>query len=240
MSLLEVNNLVKKYNDRIVVNGFSLSIDKGEIVGLLGPNGAGKTTAFYMIMGLIKADRGNILFNHEDISSLPINERANLGLGYLAQEPSIFRGLTVAQNILSILESLPLSKQERLKQLETLLEQFHLSHLKDKSALVLSGGERRRLEIARTLVKEPKLILLDEPFAAVDPVIISELKKILIHLKEKGISFLITDHNVREIFSIADRSYLVQHGTITHSGKANELMQDPDVIRSYLGSDFRY
>jgi lipopolysaccharide export system ATP-binding protein len=239
MPLLEVNNLSKEYHGRLVVQDVSLKIEPGEIVGLLGPNGAGKTTAFYMIMGLEKSDSGSIFFQKKPITRLPIFKRARLGMGYLAQEPSIFRQMSVRENLEVILQTLGISKAEQKIKLESLLEEFRLEHLKDKPSVTLSGGERRRLEIARTLIQNPSLLLLDEPFAAIDPVTIDELKELILKLAEKNISFLITDHNVREIFKIANRCYLVQKGVVTHEGTPEQLMQNNDVVYSYLGSSFR-
>jgi lipopolysaccharide export system ATP-binding protein len=239
MPLLEVNNLSKEYHGRLVVQDVSLKIEPGEIVGLLGPNGAGKTTAFYMIMGLEKSDSGSIFFQKKPITRLPIFKRARLGMGYLAQEPSIFRQMSVRENLEVILQTLGISKAEQKIKLESLLEEFRLEHLKDKPSVTLSGGERRRLEIARTLIQNPSLLLLDEPFAAIDPVTIDELKELILKLAQKNISFLITDHNVREIFKIANRCYLVQKGVVTHEGTPEQLMQNNDVVYSYLGSSFR-
>jgi lipopolysaccharide export system ATP-binding protein len=236
MNLLEVKNLVKRYNGKSVVNGLSFSIKPGEVVGLLGANGAGKTTAFYMTVGLIQPDEGEVYFKEQNITALPIHKRAQLGFGYLAQEPSIFRSLTVEENILCILETQPLTnKQERLDQL---LQELHLEHLRKKKAATLSGGERRRLEITRALVTQPSLLLLDEPFANIDPLAVADVKHLIKHLKKKQISVLITDHNAREIFSIVDRSYLVQEGKVLLSGTTEELIHHPEARRHYLGEDF--
>ena len=199
--LLKVENLKKSYGDKAVVDGLSFEIRPGEVVGLLGPNGAGKTTAFYMTMGLIHPDDGKVLFKGHDATALPIHKRAQLGMGYLAQEPSIFRNLSVEDNILCILETLPLTSQQKKEKLQTLLHELHLEPLAKKKAAALSGGERRRLEITRALVTEPSLLLLDEPFANIDPIAVADVKKMIRHLKNKGISILITDHNAREIFS---------------------------------------
>lgn len=238
MPLLSVRNLSKEYNGRLVVQNITIEIEQNEIVGLLGPNGAGKTTAFYMIMGLEKPDTGEIFLENRPITRLTIDQRARCGMGYLAQEPSIFRQMTVEENLQVILETMPLTKKLRLERLDQLLEEFKLTHLKKKLAPTLSGGERRRLEIARTLIQNPKLLLLDEPFAAIDPVTIDELKELILGLSKKGISFLITDHNVREIFKIAHRSYLVQKGVVTHQGSKEVLCSNREVMDSYLGHQF--
>lgn len=237
--LLEVRNLIKQYSGKAVVNGLSFSIDPGEAVGLLGPNGAGKTTAFYMTIGLIRPDEGEVFFKGENISNLPIHHRAKLGIGYLAQEPSIFRQLSVEDNILCILETLPLSKDEKHKRLAQLMGELHLEHLRAKKAATLSGGERRRLEITRSLVTEPSLLLLDEPFANIDPLAVQDVKNLIRHLLKKGISVLITDHNAREIFSIVHRSYLIQEGKVMLSGTVDQLVNDPQARRSYFGEDFK-
>jgi len=239
MTLLEVKHLKKTYQGKPVVNGLSFSIQKGEVVGLLGPNGAGKTTAFYMTIGLIYPEDGQVYFKDQNITSLPIHERAKLGIGYLAQEPSIFRSLSVEENILIILETLRLSKAERKAILEILLNELGLINHRKKKAAALSGGERRRLEITRALIIEPQLLLLDEPFANIDPLAVQEVKHLIRHLKARGISVLITDHNAREIFSIVDRSYLVFEGKNLLSGTTQELMKSPEARRHYLGEDFR-
>lgn len=239
MKLLEVRDLVKSYGGKAVVNGLSFSVDEGELVGLLGPNGAGKTTAFYMTVGLIHPDKGQVFFKGEDITSLPIDKRAKMGLGYLAQEPSVFRALSVEDNILCILETLNLRRKEKLSRLETLLQELHLGHLRKKKASTLSGGERRRLEITRSLVTEPALLLLDEPFANIDPLAVADVKHLIRILKQKGISVLITDHNAQEIFSIVDRSYLVQQGRVLLSGTARDLTENAEARRSYFGEDFK-
>lgn len=237
MNLLEVKKLVKRYNGKAVVNGLSFEVKPGEVVGLLGPNGAGKTTAFYMTVGLIQPDEGEVFFKNQNITSLPIHKRAQLGFGYLAQEPSIFRSLTVEENILCILETLPISDPR--SQLNALLHELHLEHLRTKKAASLSGGERRRLEITRALVTQPSLLLLDEPFANIDPLAVADVKHLIRMLKEKGISVLITDHNAREIFSIVDRSYLVQEGKVLLSGTTDQLINNPEARRTYFGEDFR-
>ncbi len=236
--VLTVEELVKAYGGRRVVDGLSFHVDKGEIVGILGPNGAGKTTAFYMTIGLIKADSGSVLFHNEDISHLPMYKRARMGMGYLAQEPSVFRHMSVEENILSILETLPLSKPERLMRVEELLAELHLESLAKTKASALSGGERRRLEITRALATRPSFLLLDEPFANIDPIAISDVKEIAKLLSKKGISILITDHNAREIFSVVDRSYLVREGRVMLSGTVDELVSDEDARLHYLGADF--
>ena len=236
---LEVRDLVKAYGGRRVVNGLSFEVRQGEIVGLLGPNGAGKTTAFYMTVGLIKPDAGQVIFNGQDVTSSPIHKRARMGMGYLAQEPSIFRSLTVEENILCILESLPLSKMERKARLEELLVELHLTPLAKKQAQALSGGERRRLEITRALVTNPTFLLLDEPFANIDPISISEVKHLVTLLAKKNISILITDHNAREIFSAVHRSYLVAEGRVTLSGSVDELVNNEEARRTYLGMEFK-
>ena len=239
MNLLEAKHLVKYFSGRAVVNDLSFVIHPGEIVGLLGPNGAGKTTAFYMAIGLISPDAGAVYFKGQNITRIPIHQRAKMGIGYLAQEPSIFRSLTVSDNILCILETLPLSPQERRQRLTALLSELHLEHLADKKASTLSGGERRRLEITRALITEPALLLLDEPFANIDPLAAANVKHLIRLLKKKNISILITDHNAREIFSIVDRSYLIQEGKVLLCGTVDELLANPHARRTYFGEDFR-
>lgn len=236
---LEVQELVKNYGGRAVVNGLSFKVNSGEIVGLLGPNGAGKTTAFYMTVGLIRPDKGRVIFSGEDVTRFPMHKRAHMGMGYLAQEPSVFRNLTVEENILCILESLPLSKQERKQQLEELLGELHLERLAKKKAASLSGGERRRVEITRALVTKPSFLMLDEPFANIDPLSIQDLKHLIRILTQKQISILITDHNAREIFSIVDKCYLVQEGKIAFDGTVDELLSNEKARSTYLGSDFK-
>ncbi len=237
--ILEAKNLVKRYGGKAVVNGLSFFVNEGEVVGLLGPNGAGKTTAFYMTVGLIAPDEGEVFFQGKDISREPIHERAKRGLGYLAQEPSVFRSLSVEDNILCILELLPLKKKERLARLEELLGELRLTHLRKKKAAALSGGERRRLEITRALITNPSLLLLDEPFANIDPLAVQDVKELIRMLKARGISVLITDHNAREIASIVDRSYLIQEGRVQMVGSVQELLENPDARRSYFGDEFR-
>lgn len=236
---LEVTNLVKTYGGRRVVDGLSFQVKQGEIVGLLGPNGAGKTTAFYMTVGLIRPDSGQVLFNGQNVTHAPIHQRARMGMGYLAQEPSVFRQLSVEDNILCILESLPISKAEQKKRLADLLEELHLAPLAKKMAATLSGGERRRLEITRAMVTNPTFLLLDEPFANIDPISVHEVKELVRMLAKKNISILITDHNAREIFSFVDRNYLVCEGRVIRSGSVNELVHDDEVRRAYLGTDFK-
>lgn len=236
---LEVQDLVKTYSGRRVVNELSFSVGKGEIVGLLGPNGAGKTTAFYMTVGLIRPESGKVFFNGEDVTLVPMHQRARMGMGYLAQEPSIFRSMTVEQNVMCILENLDLTKVERKQRLEELLEELHLTRLAKKKAAALSGGERRRLEITRALVTEPTFLMLDEPFANIDPISVQEVKQLIKHLSAKGISILITDHNAREIFTAVDRSYLVADGKVMISGTVDQLINDDEAKRTYLGADFK-
>jgi len=220
------------------VRGVSLSVKRGEIVGLLGPNGAGKTTSFYMVVGIIAPDEGKILFDNQDITNLPIHIRARYGMGYLSQEPSIFRKLTVEENIMAILEMLPFTKIERIKRLEELLRELNISHLRRNKAYTLSGGEMRRLEITRALVTNPSFLLLDEPFSGIDPIVVGEAKEIIMELRRKGIGILLTDHNVRETLSITDRAYLIAEGRILISGTSNELIQDTKAREIYLGKDF--
>lgn len=236
--VLKVKNLSKSYSGKPIVNGLSFSVREGQVVGLLGPNGAGKTTAFYMTIGLIKPDSGSVYFKDQEITTSPVHLRAQMGMGYLAQEPSIFRNLTVEQNILCILETLPISRQERKRRLEELLEELDLTSLAKKRAPTLSGGERRRLEITRSLVTNPRLLLLDEPFANIDPLTIHDVKLMIRHLTSKNISVLITDHNAREISSIVDHSYLIQEGRVTHSGTITDLLASKDARSTYFGEDF--
>lgn len=238
MDLLEVKELVKIYNGRSVVNGLSLSVGRSEIVGLLGPNGAGKTTSFYMAVGIIKPDRGSIFFDQEDITAKPIHERCRLGMGYLAQEPSIFRKLTVEENIMAVLETLDIGLTERRRRLESLLEELNIAHLARSKAYTLSGGERRRLEITRALVTNPSFLLLDEPFSGIDPIVVAEAQEIIKDLKKRGLGILLTDHNVRETLSIVDRAYLVAEGRIMIAGTAQDLINDPKARKVYLGEKF--
>lgn len=239
MRLLEVKNLVKSYGTNTVVKDLSLSVKRGEIVGLLGPNGAGKTTSFYMIVGIISPDKGKILFDNEDITYLPIHLRAQFGIGYLSQEPSVFRKLTVEENILAILETLPINRRERLNRLNNLLEELNISHLRKNLAYTLSGGEMRRLEITRALVTNPSFLLLDEPFSGIDPIVVKEAQQIIGELKDKGLGILITDHNVRETLSITDRAYLITEGKILTAGNSEELINHDQAREVYLGKDFK-
>jgi len=236
---LDVQSLIKTYGGRRVVDGLSLKVRQGEIVGLLGPNGAGKTTAFYMMVGLIRPDGGKVFFNQTDVTRIPMHRRARMGIGYLAQEPSIFRSLTVEDNILCILECLDLNKAERSRRLEELLQELHLEPLAKKKASALSGGERRRLEITRALVTNPTFLMLDEPFANIDPISVHEVKQMIQHLAQKNISILITDHNAREIFSVVHRSYIVLDGKVMLSGNVEELINNDEVRRYYLGTEFK-
>ena len=239
MHLLEIKGLAKSYDGREVVKGVDILVKRGEIVGLLGPNGAGKTTTFYMVVGVIPPNRGKIIFDNQDITGLPIHERARYGIGYLSQEPSIFRKLTVEDNIMAILETLPLNKQERKRRLKSLLEELNIAHLAKSKAFTLSGGERRRLEITRALVSNPSFILLDEPFSGIDPIVVSEAQEIIKELREKGLGILLTDHNVRETLSITDRAYLIADGKILISGTAKELIDNPQARQIYLGEKFK-
>ncbi len=236
--LLRSENLLKKYGSRIVANNVSVQVAQGEIIGLLGPNGAGKTTTFYMIVGLIKPNEGTIFLDNEDITHLPMYQRARRGLGYLAQEASVFRTLTVEENIMAVLEMTKLSKVARKEKTEQLLEEFSLTHVRKNPGRVLSGGERRRTEIARALAVDPKFVLLDEPFAGVDPIAVEEIQGIVAKLKTKNIGILITDHNVDETLSITDRAYLLFEGKILKSGSPEELAADEQVRRVYLGKHF--
>lgn len=240
MARLLANNLAKSYRGREVVRDVSLQIDSGQVVGLLGPNGAGKTTCFYMIIGIIQADRGVIELNGEDITPLSMHERARHGVGYLPQEASIFRKLSVGDNILAILETRPdLTRQQRHERRDQLLEEFHVEHLRDSLGQSLSGGERRRIEIARALAAEPDFILLDEPFAGVDPISVSDIKTIINHLRDRGIGVLITDHNVRDTLDICEKAYIVGEGHIIASGTADDVLASEHVRRIYLGDQFK-
>lgn len=239
MSLtVHTKNLIKTYKGRTVVNNVSIQVSQGEIVGLLGPNGAGKTTSFYMVVGLIKPDEGKVFLNEEDITKLPMYKRAQMGLGYLPQEASVFRKLTVEDNIMSVLEMTKLTKAERQHKLETLLDEFNLHKVRKNNGDSLSGGERRRTEIARALAVDPKFILLDEPFAGVDPIAVEDIQTVVAKLKYKNIGILITDHNVNETLSICDRAYLLIEGKIFKHGTAEELANDEKVKRMYLGTNF--
>ena len=239
MTTLRTANLTKSYGGRTVVRGVSLAVDAGEIVGLLGPNGAGKTTTFYMVVGLTPPDAGRVMLAGQDVTSDPMYVRARKGIGYLPQEPSIFRGLTVEQNVLAILETLNLSRADRRARADQLLGELKLASLARSPAHTLSGGERRRVEITRALVMSPVFILLDEPFAGIDPIAVTDIQSIIFHLKARGIGVLITDHNVRETLRITDRAYIVHDGAVFRSGTPDELAADDDVKRIYLGTDFR-
>src|SRR5882672_7382343 len=237
--ILRAENLVKKYKKRTVVNNVSVQVEQGEIVGLLGPNGAGKTTSFYMIVGLIKPNSGEIFLENENITSLPMYQRAKLGIGYLAQEASVFRKLTVEENILAPLEMREMTKKERREKVESLLDEFSLTHVRNNLGMVLSGGERRRTEIARALAVDPKFVLLDEPFAGVDPIAVEEIQAIVGRLKKKNIGILITDHNVDETLTITDRAYLMVEGKLFRAGSSEDLANDPMVRKVYLGQNFQ-
>jgi lipopolysaccharide export system ATP-binding protein len=239
MHLLETKGLSKSYDGREVVRGVDILVKRGEIIGLLGPNGAGKTTTFYMVVGIVPPNRGKIIFDNYDITDLPIHERARYGIGYLSQEPSIFRKLTVEENIMAVLETLTLNRIERKRRLEQLLEELNIAHLAKNKAYTLSGGERRRLEITRALVTNPSFILLDEPFSGIDPIVVNEAQDIIKALREKGLGILLTDHNVREALSITDRAYLIAEGRILISGTAAELINNPQAKEIYLGEKFR-
>ncbi|MCS5558327.1 MAG: LPS export ABC transporter ATP-binding protein [Oceanospirillaceae bacterium] len=239
MATLEARNLAKSYSKRAIVKDVNIHIKAGQVVGLLGPNGAGKTTCFYMIVGLVQADRGQIFINQEDISNQPMHGRARKGIGYLPQEASVFRKLSVAQNILAILQTQKhLTKNQRQDKVELLLKEFNISHIRDSLGMSLSGGERRRVEIARALASEPQFILLDEPFAGVDPISVRDIKQIIEQLKNKGIGVLITDHNVRETLDICDRAYIVSEGYILAHGSSQDILANQQVKEVYLGHDF--
>jgi lipopolysaccharide export system ATP-binding protein len=235
---LETKGLVKEYHHRLVVNDVSIYIKEGEVVGLLGPNGAGKTTTFYMVVGLIRPNGGWVYIDGQEISRLPMYRRARLGIGYLSQESSIFRKMTVKENILSILQTLKLSNKERQNRLEELLNELSISHLANKKAYTLSGGERRRVEITRALVIRPRFLLLDEPFAGIDPLAVEDIQNIVAHLRDSGLGILITDHNVRETLEITDRAYIMYEGKILISGSAQELINSEEARRIYLGERF--
>lgn len=240
LSTLTVSKLSKRYKKRTVVQDVSITVRAGEIVGLLGPNGAGKTTSFYMVVGLIAADSGTVMLDGQDISKLPMHARAKRGIGYLPQEASVFRKLTAAQNVLAILETRSdLNKAQRLAELERLLEELHITHIRDGLGQSLSGGERRRVEIARALAANPRFILLDEPFAGVDPIAVHDIQAIVHHLKQRNIGVLITDHNVRETLSLCERAYILAEGRVIAEGTPAQLLEDATVRRVYLGADFR-
>lgn len=236
--LVEARNLVKTYHRRNVVNGVDLKVAAGEIVGLLGPNGAGKTTSFYMIVGLVRPTQGEVFFRGRNVTHLPMYRRARMGMGYLSQEPSVFRRLTVEENVMAILETLPLSAQERRERLEMLLEELKISYLAKQKAYTLSGGERRRLEITRALVTNPSLILLDEPFSGVDPLAVYDVQQIIMDLKRRGLGIVITDHNVRETLAVVDRAYLICEGKVLREGTSEFLINDPVSRELYLGPRF--
>lgn len=237
--LLEIENLKKSYDGKMVVDGVSMKIKRGEVAGLLGPNGAGKTTTFYMIVGMLQPEEGKIIFDGSDITKFPMHKRARSGIGYLSQEPSVFRKLTVEENIMAILETLGLPMSIRKKRLEELLGELNISHLSRKKAYMLSGGERRRLEITRALVTNPLFILLDEPFSGIDPIAVADTQGIISDLKRKGLGILLTDHNVRETLEITDYSYIMAGGKILISGVAEQLINDPKARELYLGEKFR-
>ncbi len=235
---IETLNLIKTYKGRNVVDGVSIRVDRGQVVGLLGPNGAGKTTTFYMIVGLERPNHGTIVINDEDVTSMPMYKRAHFGVGYLPQEASIFRKLTVEDNLMAILETTPLSQEERKKKMESLLAEFNVTHVRDRKGSQLSGGERRRVEIARSLATDPYFILLDEPFAGVDPIAVSDIQAIIGYLKQRGIGVLITDHNVRETLSIVDRAYILNEGNILIHGDADTIANSEIAKKFYLGENF--
>ena len=239
MAILEARNLAKAYAKRPVVKDVSMSVKQGEIVGLLGPNGAGKTTCFYMIVGLVNQDNGTITIDSDDITALPMHGRARRGLGYLPQEPSVFRKLSVEDNILAILETRnELDREQRRQRLEELMHEFHISHLAKSLGMSLSGGERRRVEIARALAADPQFILLDEPFAGVDPISVTDIKNIIRHLRDKGIGVLITDHNVRETLDICEHAYIIGEGHVIAEGTTEDILNDANVRKTYLGESF--
>ena len=237
-ALLRTEKLVKEYRQRRVVNGISITVAPGEIVGLLGPNGAGKTTTFNIVVGVVKPEAGRVRFQDRDITRLPMHKRARLGIGYLTQEPSVFRKLTVEENILAILETCKMKRDERVVRLKYLLEELDLTPLAESQAYTLSGGEKRRLEITRALVTSPKLMLLDEPFSGIDPIAVYEVQKIVRRLKERGLGILITDHNVRETLKLVDRAYLIHKGDVVYEGAADQLVNDPKAREIYLGPEF--
>jgi len=241
MDLLTAQNLAKAYKGRQVVSDVSISVGSGQIVGLLGPNGAGKTTCFYMIVGLIRADRGAIRINNTELTRQPMHVRARYGLGYLPQDSSIFRNLTVAENIMAILQTRKdLNRDGRRQRMESLLQEFNINHIRDNKGMALSGGERRRTEIARALATEPRFVLLDEPFAGVDPISVSDIKEIIHHLQERGIGVLLTDHNVRETLDICEKAYIVSEGRIIAEGTTEDILANQKVRDVYLGHEFRY
>ena len=236
---LATDSLVKVYNKRRVVDQVSIRVNPGEIVGLLGPNGAGKTTTFYMIVGMIRPNSGRIFLGAQDVTLFPMYKRARMGIGYLSQEPSIFRGLSVEDNLMAIIETMPVKKPEKEKMLEELLAELDITHIRKSKGYQLSGGERRRVEITRSLVINPKFMLLDEPFAGIDPIAVADLQKIVLKLKEHGLGILITDHNVRDTLSITDRAYIMYEGSIKRTGTSDELAGDAEVREIYLGESFK-
>ena len=238
-ALLRTENIMKQFRRRVVVRDVSIELHPGEVVGLLGPNGAGKTTTFRMVVGMLRPTRGRVVFNGEDVSRLPMYKRARRGIAYLPQEPSVFRNLTVRQNLLAVMEYLPMSRDERRQRATTLLEEFGIGHVAESKAYTLSGGERRRTEICRALVTEPKAFLLDEPFAGIDPIAVADLQAMVAGLKERGIGVLITDHNVRETLAITDRAYIIGEGKIMVAGTPREIADDPIARKTYLGENFR-
>ena len=240
MAGLKIRNLVKSYRSRKVVNKVTLEIKQGEIVGLLGPNGAGKTTTFYMVVGLTRPDDGQVFLNDADITNFPMHQRAKKGLSYLPQEPSVFRKLTVEENLLAVLESQKLSIFDRKKKARSLLRELNILHIKDSMAYSLSGGERRRVEISRALATSPIFVLLDEPFAGIDPIAVADIQSIVSQLKNRGIGVLITDHNVRETLSITDRAYIINEGKIISSGSPHQIVQDEKEKQNYLGDQFSF
>ena len=240
MAGLRTENLIKSYRARKVVNKLTIEVNRGEIVGLLGPNGAGKTTTFYMVVGLTRPDDGKVLLNDEDVTYFPMHERAKRGISYLPQEPSVFRNLTVEENIIAVLETRKLSSFDCKKKARSLLRELNILHIKDSKAYSLSGGERRRVEISRALATSPVFILLDEPFAGIDPIAVADIQSIISQLKKKGIGVLITDHNVRETLSITDRAYIINEGEIISSGKPMDVAQDEKVKQIYLGNQFSF
>jgi len=238
MHLLETQGLVKEYGSRRVVNSVDINVKRGEIVGLLGPNGAGKTTSFYMITGIVRPDKGRIIFDKQDITDMPLHMRARFGIGYLSQDPSIFRKLTVQENIMAVLETLGFSPRERKRRCEELLEELKVTHLRKNKAYTLYGGEKRRVEITRALVTNPMFILLDEPFSGIDPIAVAECQEIIKELRDKGLGVLLTDHNVRETLTITDRAYLMADGKILISGTKDDLISNPKAREIYLGEKF--
>jgi lipopolysaccharide export system ATP-binding protein len=238
-AVIDISGLTKSFNGKVVVNNVDLTVNRGEIVGLLGPNGAGKTTTFYMLTGMLRPDRGQILLDGNDVTRLPFYRRARMGLGYLAQEASVFRGLSVEQNLLALLEVTEPDRDTRTAMAEELMEEFGIARLRKASAITLSGGERRRVEIARALTTRPHILLLDEPLTGIDPIAIGELKDLIIQLRERGIGVLVTDHNVREMLTMVDRAYIIHDGTVLTTGAPDEIVANEDVRRVFLGHRFR-